>query len=77
MGKEILMKDIYFLDDNDTILKKAKKIFEKETGLKIEGFKSKEINSVLCKAPDVIIIDEKSIAKPRGFKNANSCYIFI
>ena len=66
MGKEILMKDIYFLDDNDTILKKAKKIFEKETGLKIEGFKSKEINSVLCKAPDVIIIDEKSIAKPRG-----------
>ena len=63
------MKDIYFLDDNDTILKKAKKIFEKETGLKIEGFKSKEINSVLCKAPDVIIIDEndeKSIAKPRG-----------
>jgi exopolysaccharide biosynthesis predicted pyruvyltransferase EpsI len=41
MRKEIFMKDIYFLDDNDTILKKAKKIFEKETGLKIEGFKSK------------------------------------
>ena len=30
MGKEILMKDIYFLDDNDTILKKAKKYLKKK-----------------------------------------------
>ena len=60
------MKNIYFLDDNNTILKKAKKIFEKETGLNIEGFKSKDINSILNKTPDVIIISEKSIEKPRG-----------
>ena len=60
------MKYIYFLDDNDTILNKAKKIFEKETGLSIEGFKSKDIDDVLNKAPDVIIVNEKSIAKPRN-----------
>ncbi len=60
------MKNIYFLDDNNTILKKAKKIFEKETALNIEGFKTKDLDTVLDKAPDVIIIDEKAIAKPRG-----------
>lgn len=60
------MKNIYFLDDNNTVFKKVKKIFEKETGLNIEGFKSKDINGILSNAPDVIIIDERSISKPRG-----------
>ena len=55
------MKNIYLLDEDDTLIISLKEIMKKERSIKIKNYKVDELKDALTNIPDLVVINEDSL----------------
>lgn len=55
------MKNIYLLDEDDTLIISLKEIMKKERNIKIKNYKVEELKYALTNIPDLVVINEDSL----------------
>ena len=55
------MKNIYLLDEDDTLIISLKEIMKKERSIKIKNYKVDELKDALTNTPDLVVINEDSL----------------
>ncbi len=55
------MKNIYLLDEDDTLIISLKEIMKKERSIKIKNYKVDELKNALTNIPDLVVINEDSL----------------
>lgn len=55
------MKNIYILDEDDTLIISLKEIMKKEKNIKIKNYKMNELKDALTNIPDLVVINEDNL----------------
>ena len=55
------MKNIYLLDEDDTLIISLKEIMKKEKNIKIKNYKMNELKDALTNIPDLVVINEDNL----------------
>ena len=55
------MKNIYILDEDDTLIISLKEIMKKDKNIKIKNYKMNELKDALTNIPDLVVINEDNL----------------